>query len=124
MGARAADTPPRCIRATERGGAGLERGGEEVYPEPARFRPERFLERPQSGYTWIAFGGCDRHCIGRSFATAEFKLALRTIVRQLRLEPTDPADEKIVRRGILFAPAAGARGVVRERSGTQVPHAA
>jgi cytochrome P450 family 135 len=97
---------------------------EDAYPEPARFRPERFLEGADSGYTWIAFGGGDRHCIGRSFATAEFKLALRLIAQQVRLEPVDAADERIVRRGILFAPAAGARGIVRERLGAQAALAA
>ena len=88
---------------------------EDIYPEPAAFRPERFLEQPEGKYTWIAFGGSDRHCIGRSFATAEFKEVLRMIVQQVRLAPAEPGDEKIVRRGILFAPGAGARGVVQER---------
>lgn len=94
---------------------------DEVYPDPSRFRPERFLEQPESSYTWIAFGGGDRHCLGRSFATAEFKLALRMIMQQVRLKAADPRDEKIVRRGILFAPAAGARGIVQERLGTTTP---
>ena len=30
---------------------------EDLYPEPDRFRPERFLEQPAGKYTWIPFGG-------------------------------------------------------------------
>jgi len=96
---------------------------EEAYPEPARFRPERFLEGADDRYTWIAFGGGDRHCLGRSFATAEFKLALRMIVQRVGLRPVDLEDERIVRRGILFAPAAGARAIVQERAAQASPAA-
>jgi cytochrome P450 len=97
---------------------------EDAYPEPARFLPERFLEGADDRYTWIAFGGGSRHCIGRSFATAEFKQVLRMIVARMRLKPVDGADEQIVRRGILFAPAAGARTIVQERAAAPSPLAA
>ena len=29
----------------------------DIYPEPERFRPERFIEQPAGTYTWIPFGG-------------------------------------------------------------------
>ena len=35
----------------------------EIYPEPERFRPERFLEQPAGTYTWIPFGGGVRRCL-------------------------------------------------------------
>ena len=34
----------------------------DIYPEPARFRPERFLEQPAGTYTWLPFGGGVRRC--------------------------------------------------------------
>ncbi len=37
---------------------------EDIYPEPHRFRPERFLEQPAGKYTWIPFAGGHRACLG------------------------------------------------------------
>ena len=87
----------------------------DLYPEPDRFRPERFLEQPAGRYTWIPFGGGLRSCIGGSFALTQMKVVLRTLALQTRLEPAEQADEKIQRRGVGFSPARGARVVVRER---------
>ena len=87
----------------------------DLYPEPDRFRPERFLEQPAGRYTWIPFGGGLRSCIGASFALTQMKIVLRTLALQTRLEPAEQADEKIQRRGVGFSPARGARVVVRER---------
>jgi len=88
----------------------------DLYPDPERFHPERFLDQPALSPGWIPFGGGDRHCIGRSFATTEMKAVLRTIARRVRLAPADLADEKLRRRRVLFIPSAGARAVVTERS--------
>lgn len=89
---------------------------EDIYPEPDRFRPERFLEQKADSYSWIPFGGGDRHCIGRSFATMEIKVVLRALAARARLEPADPDEEKIGRAGIMFSPSRGVRAVLKERT--------
>lgn len=88
---------------------------EDLYPEPERFRPERFLGQKPAPYTWIPFGGGERHCIGRSFAMMEMKLVIRMLMQQFRFGTTEQSGEKPRRRGIGFIPADGARVVLEER---------
>ena len=88
---------------------------EDLYPEPDRFRPERFLEKPTEPWTWIPFGGGRRQCIGGSLAFTQMRIVLRTLALRTRLTPTDPADEPAQRRGVGFSPAKGGRVVLQER---------
>jgi len=97
---------------------------EDLYPEPLSFRPERFLDKPTGTYSWIPFGGGQRHCIGRSFALMEIKVVLRTLALRARLATSDEPDEAITRRGIMFSPKEGARAVLRERVPASAPVAA
>jgi cytochrome P450 len=84
----------------------------DVYPEPERFRPERFLEHAADTYSWIPFGGGIRRCLGASFATYELKIVIPTILQQLRLRAADARPEPIRRRAITFVPERDARVVV------------
>ena len=56
---------------------------EDVYPDPRRFRPERFLEGQGGTYSWIPFGGGIRRCIGASFALFEMRIVLQAIARSV-----------------------------------------
>jgi cytochrome P450 len=89
---------------------------EDLYPEPAAFRPERFLERDAADtYTWLPFGGGIRRCLGASFALFEMQVVLATVLRQVRLGAASPRAEATRRRSIVLAPARGARAVLHER---------
>jgi cytochrome P450 len=90
-----------------------------VYPEPAAFRPERFLEQQPGTYTLIPFGGGRRRCIGASFAMLEMKVVLRTVLARCTVEPAGAGQERARRRGITLSPARGAVVVLRERAGRQ-----
>lgn len=85
----------------------------DIYPDPERFRPERFLEGSPSRYEWIPFGGGERACIGAGFALAEIKTVMRTLLQRARPTVDDPADEVIKRRRVLYRPGRGARTVLR-----------
>jgi cytochrome P450 len=90
----------------------------ELYPDPEAFRPERFLNGPGGAadtYSWLPFGGGVRRCLGASFALFEMTTVLRTILRRTRLTAASTRPEAIRRRSIVFAPARGARAVLRER---------
>lgn len=79
----------------------------DLYPEPEKFKPERFLERQYSQYEYLPFGGGNRICIGMAFAMFEMKLVLATVLSQLDLELVDNISVKPMRRGVTLAPSGG-----------------
>jgi cytochrome P450 len=76
---------------------------EDLYPDPKRFKPERFLERQFSPYEYLPFGGGNRRCIGMALAMMEMKLVLATILSRFELALTSNSPVKPVRRGLTVA---------------------
>jgi cytochrome P450 len=81
----------------------------DIYPEPRRFRPERFLEQPAGTYTWIPFGGGVRRCLGATFALFEMRQVLSSIVSRVELRPASGEGERVTRRAITLSPAHGTK---------------
>ncbi|MDY6902457.1 MAG: cytochrome P450 [Cyanobacteriota bacterium] len=77
---------------------------EDLYPEPKKFRPERFLERQFSPYEFIPFGGGTRRCIGMALAQFEMKLILARILSDLDLNLVTEGEVKPKRRGVVTGP--------------------
>jgi cytochrome P450 len=85
---------------------------EDIYPEPKRFKPERFLERQFSPYEYLPFGGGNRRCLGYAFALFEMKLVLATVLSQVELALVDKRPIRPARRGITFSPSGGVEMIV------------
>jgi cytochrome P450 len=91
----------------------------EVYPDPFSFRPERFMEseggQAPGTYTWLAFGGGRRRCLGASFAMLEMKIVLRAAIERNLLFPVGDRPETARRRSITISPSRGCEIELRER---------
>lgn len=95
---------------------------EDIYPEPKRFKPERFLERQFSPYEYFPFGGSNRRCIGMAFAQMEMKLVLATILSRFELAVVARRPVKPVRRGLtVAAPASLQMVAVSQRQSQKTP---
>ncbi|MDW8299565.1 MAG: cytochrome P450 [Anaerolineae bacterium] len=60
------------------------------YPQPERFDPERFAEgweKARPRFTYLAFGGGERVCIGQHFALQEATFTLASLVRHFNILP-------------------------------------
>ncbi|AOY80440.2 cytochrome P450 [Moorena producens JHB] len=119
-------TLPRLVQeSVEVGGKHLEAGTiifpcvhllhqrEELYPEPKKFKPERFLDRQFYLYEYIPFGAGARRCIGAALAEFEMKLVLATILKQYQLELADSRPVKPQRRGLALEPAGGVKMILK-----------
>lgn len=81
----------------------------DVFPEPDRFKPERFLERKFSPFEYTPFGGGARRCLGAAFAIYEMKIVLGTILSRYRLVLAESRDVAPARRNLVLGPATGVR---------------
>lgn len=87
-----------------------------VYPDPERFDPQRFLGDKPSTYSWVPFGGGTRRCVGAAFANMEMDVVLRTVLRHFTIRTTSAPGEKWHHRGVAFTPKKGGRVVVYRRA--------
>ena len=78
---------------------------EEIYPQPEKFHPERFLQQKFSPFEYLPFGGGSRGCIGAAFSLYEMKLVLATVLSQYELELANSRPVSPVRRGITIVPS-------------------
>jgi cytochrome P450 len=80
---------------------------DDLWPQAAAFRPERWLESPPPDpAAWIPFGGGVRRCAGAPFAEMEMRAVLRAASR-LRLRPVAPGAERARRSALVVTPDRG-----------------
>jgi cytochrome P450 len=80
---------------------------ETLYPEPDRFRPERYRQGRPPAWAYLPFGGGARRCVGAAFSIYEMKMVLATIFRRTSLALAAGYRPAIARRFITLAPSEG-----------------
>jgi cytochrome P450 len=85
---------------------------EDLWPDAAAFRPERWLEGPAPNpMSWIPFGGGVRRCAGAPFAEMEMREVLRAAAG-LTIRPVRAEGERARRSMLVVTPHRGAEVLV------------
>jgi len=93
----------------------------DLYPEPEKFKPERFLERQFAPHEYMPFGGGERRCIGDALALFELKLALATLLTHYQFALNSEHPETPQRRGITLAPKGNVPLTLQGKSALAAP---
>jgi len=88
----------------------------DIFPEPDRFDPHRFVDTKPPTFAWLPFGGGTRRCIGAAFANTEMDVVLRTVLTHFHIQTDDAPPEKAHHRGVAYTPKDGGRVVVSRRT--------
>ena len=88
---------------------------DDLWPEAAAFRPERWLDGgPPNPMSWIPFGGGVRRCAGAPFAEMEMREVLRAAA-ELTIRPVRPEPERARRSALVVTPHRGGEVLVVKR---------
>jgi len=88
----------------------------DVWRDPERFDPTRFIGARPSPYEFLPFGGGSRRCLGMSFALYEMRVVLATVLSRVEIASAPGYRMRVVRRSITLAPSRGMPLVVTARA--------
>ena len=89
----------------------------ELYPDPFRFDPDRFLPEREAALprgAYIPFGGGSRMCLGKRFGEYELRALASVLLTRVRFDPCSPESPRVATTPTL-GPKGGLRFVVRAR---------
>lgn len=86
-----------------------------LYPEPHRFRPERFLDVPPRPEVWMPWGGGRKRCPGHHLAMLEMRTVLETVLGDFELVRVGEKIETARWRSVIVTPGRGSRIMLRKR---------
>ncbi|GFS31929.1 cytochrome P450 4V2 [Nephila pilipes] len=91
---------------------------EDVFPDPEKFDPDRFLPENAAKLpdcAVVPFGGGQRNCIGQMFAIMELKTILSSILRNYTIESLDSREDIIPIMRVSLYPSKNIRFRIRQR---------
>jgi cytochrome P450 len=87
----------------------------ELWPNPEKFDPSRFLATRPNTFNFIPFGGGSRRCLGAAFATFQMKIVLSELIRRFEIAPAAGYEPRPTRMSIAIGPSEGAPVVLKNR---------
>lgn len=85
-----------------------------IFPDPHKFKPERFLGKRPNVFQYFPFGGGRRLCAGYAFANYQLRLVIGTAIKEFDLELKGP-DPHAKRYSVVVGPGGGTPTVFRRR---------
>ncbi|MEV6235681.1 cytochrome P450 [Lentzea sp. NPDC051838] len=78
----------------------------DLYPDPLRFDPGRFLGQRTQAQRYLPFGGGTRRCLGADFASMEMRMVLAAVLRTRDVRVLSPHKATFALRGqvLCFGP--------------------
>ena len=86
----------------------------DLYPEPDRFLPDRFVDKQVETYEWLPFGGGVRRCLGASFAIFEMRTVIPIVLRRAALRLEQSRMDRVRRQAVVMVPERGVRVVLEQ----------
>ncbi len=87
----------------------------DLWPNPEKFDPSRFIDSRPSPYSFIPFGGGTRRCLGAAFATYQMKIVLAEVTRRFEILPVAGYEPRPTRVSIAIAPSDGMPVILKSR---------
>jgi cytochrome P450 len=85
----------------------------ELWPNPEKFDPARFVDSRPGAYSFIPFGGGTRRCLGAAFATYQMKIVLSEVLRRFEIAPASGYEPRPRRVSVAIGPSEGTPVVLR-----------